>query len=73
MFFGLMSPMREASERGAARRSLRRSSAVDAVRLGLRRMAHWAPDARTLYQMPEPARRLTQSELLGSTKEKLEG
>jgi hypothetical protein len=48
------------------------AGAMDAVRLGLRRMAHWAPDARTLYQMPEPASRITQGELLGSTQEELE-
>jgi hypothetical protein len=40
--------------------------------LGLRRLAQSAPDARTLYQIPEPARRLTQGELPGPTPEELE-
>jgi len=31
------------------------ASAVDALRLGLRWLAHQPRDARTLYQMPEPA------------------
>jgi hypothetical protein len=34
--------------------------------------AHWARDACALHQMPEPARRPTQSELLKPTQEKLE-
>jgi hypothetical protein len=59
--------------RGRIRLHRTSPSGVDAVRLGLRRLAHWAPDARTLYKMPEPARRNTQGELLGPTKEKLEG
>jgi hypothetical protein len=73
VFFRPMSPMREACLGSVDRRSFRRTSAVDAVRLGLRRLAHETPNARTLYQMPEPARSLTQGELLRPTKEILEG
>ena len=48
------------------------ASAVDALRLGLRRLAHQPRDARTLYKMPEPAGGLTAGEQLGPTREKLE-
>jgi hypothetical protein len=48
------------------------ASAVDAMRLGLRRRAHWAGDARALYEMPEPTGSLTPGEPLGRTKQKLQ-
>jgi hypothetical protein len=46
--------------------------AVDALRLGLRWLAHQPRDARTLYKMPKPAGGLTSGEQLGPTREKLE-
>jgi len=48
------------------------ASAVDAMRLGLRRLAHWAGDARALYEMPEAAGSLTPDEPLGRSTQKLE-
>jgi hypothetical protein len=41
----------------------------DAMRLGLRRLAHQPQDARTLYEMPEPTGSLTSGEQLGPTRE----
>jgi len=40
--------------------------------LGLRRLAHWAPDACALYEMPEPTGSLTPGEPTGRTKQKRE-
>jgi hypothetical protein len=46
--------------------------AADALRLGLRWLAHQPRDARTLYKMPEPAGSRTSGEQLGPPRGKLE-
>jgi hypothetical protein len=76
MFFGTVSTVQDAcsgcdSWAGIPVRQTP-ARAVDALRLGLRWLAHQPRDARTLYKMPEPAGSLTSSEQLGPTRDKLE-